>query len=138
MRSFTLKTIVYLCLYALLSSCSGGSSSTPAAATSNSNTYTVNANNAPSSFTINGTNNPTLTLQRNQTYTFTISETSNHPFYIMSVQGTNTANAFTSGVTGNGTTNGTLTFSVPVSAPNTLYYNCSIHAGMTGVINITN
>ncbi len=133
-----MKILIYLSMLTVLRGCGGGSSSTPAAVSSNSNNFAVNANNAPTSFTINNTENPTLTLQRNQTYTFTISETSNHPFYIMSIQGTNTVNAFAQGVTGNGTANGTLTFTVPLSAPNTLYYNCSIHAGMTGLINVIN
>jgi hypothetical protein len=50
------------------------------------------------------------------------------------VQGTGTANAYSNGVTGNGTN--TVTFVVPADAPSTLYYNCSIHAAMTGAIHI--
>ena len=97
----------------------------------------VSIPNAPASYTINGANNPALTLQRGQTYTFNVNS-SGHPFYIMSVQGVNTANAYTTGVTGNGAQTGTLTFTVPAGAPNTLYYDCSIHAGMTGTIAVTN
>lgn len=111
----------------------GGGGSIPGGTT----TFTVTGVNAPSSYTVNGTDNASLTLQRGQTYTFNISA-SGHPFYIMSVQGTNTGNAYSTGVTGNGTSSGTLTFTVPAGAPNTLYYDCSIHSSMTGVITVTN
>jgi hypothetical protein len=99
--------------------------------------FAVTAVNAPTSYTVNGVNNATLTLQRGVTYTFNLS-TAGHPFYIMSVQGTNTGNAYATGVTGNGSTSGTLTFVVPAGAPNTLFYDCSIHAAMTGTINVIN
>jgi hypothetical protein len=86
-------------------------------------------------YVIDGASNPSLTLCRGSTYTFAIN-TPGHPFYIKTVQGTGTANAYDSGVTGNGTTSGALTFAVPADAPPTLYYNCSIHAAMTGTIHI--
>lgn len=80
--------------------------------------------------------NPGLTLQRGQTYTFAVNA-SGHPFYIKSVQGNGTGNAYDSGVTNNGTQDGTVTFEVPMDAPDTLYYNCEFHAVMTGEITIT-
>jgi hypothetical protein len=54
-----------------------------------------------------------------------------HPFYINTVQGTGTANAYNSGVTGNGAVNGMVKIVVPTNAPNTLYYNCEFHGMMT-------
>jgi hypothetical protein len=86
-------------------------------------------------YVIDGSANPSLTLCRGSTYIFSINAPG-HPFYINTVQGTGTANAYSPGVTGNGTTSGKLTFAVPADAPATLYYNCSIHAAMTGVIHI--
>lgn len=80
--------------------------------------------------------NPDLTLKRGQTYTFTVSA-SGHPFFIKSVQGNSNANAYNTGVTNNGTQDGTVTFEVPMDAPDTLFYNCQFHAVMTGVITIT-
>lgn len=77
----------------------------------------------------------TLTLARGGTYTFNISAVG-HPFYIKTVPGTGTGNAYNTGVTNNGTDNGTITFAVPENAPNTLYYNCRFHSGMAGTINI--
>lgn len=88
-----------------------------------------------SAYNIGGTNNPTLTLVRGVTYVFTVNA-SGHPFWIKKVQGTGTGNAFTNGVTGNGVTSGQLTFAVPTSAPNKLFYNCQFHSAMTGTINI--
>lgn len=88
-----------------------------------------------SAYDINGASNPTLTLTRGVTYTFNINATG-HPFYIKTVQGPTAANAFTTGVTGNGTTSGALTFTVPQSAPDTLFYDCANHGAMTGLIQI--
>lgn len=86
-------------------------------------------------YVIDGHDNPSLTLCRGNTYLFSIN-TPGHPFYINTVQGTGTANAYDSGVAGNGTMTGILTFVVPADAPATLYYNCSIHPAMTGVIHV--
>jgi plastocyanin len=60
-----------------------------------------------------------------------------HPFFINTAQGTGTANTYNSGVTNNGAVSGTITFTVPTNAPNTLYYNCQFHSSMNGTITIT-
>jgi hypothetical protein len=98
--------------------------------------FTVTIPNAPNSYTIDGSTNPTLNLVRGQTYNFNISA-SGHPFWIKTVRSSGTANAFTTGVTGNGTQVGTLTFVVPPTAPATLFYDCEIHFNMGGTINVT-
>jgi plastocyanin len=95
-----------------------------------------NASNvATSAWNINGSQNPTLTLQRGLTYSFAVS-VSGHPFDIKTNSSTTSANRYTNGITGQGAQNGALTFKVPTNAPNTLTYNCEIHPGMTGTINI--
>lgn len=104
------------------------------AAPSFANTFGV-VNSGATAYVINGASNPNLTLYRGRTYTFNLSA-SGHPFWIKTVQGTGTGNAFTSGVTGNGTSVGTLTFAVPTNAPATLFYNCQFHASMRGVLTI--
>ena len=86
-------------------------------------------------YAINGKDNPAITLKRNVTYTFELKATG-HPFWIKTQNSTGTANAYTDGVTGNGTERGTLTFSVPANAPATLHYNCQLHDMMNGVITI--
>ncbi|HOX55277.1 MAG TPA: hypothetical protein P5205_01955 [Candidatus Paceibacterota bacterium] len=94
-------------------------------------------NNGISDYRINGVNDPTLTLIRGQTYSFAIAATG-HPFWIKTNAVTGTTAAYNSGVTGNGIDNGTLTFSVPLNAPNSLAYICQIHAAMQGALVITN
>jgi len=88
-------------------------------------------------YLFSGVPDPTLTLVRGCTYTFNLN-TGGHPFLIKSVSGNGTGNMYNSGVSGNGTQVGTLTFTVPMNAPDTLYYNCSLHVFMGGTINITN
>jgi len=91
-------------------------------------TFTVTA--ITGAYVVNGTNNPPLSMYRGQTYTFNINA-SGHPFFIQ------TSSPYSNGVTGNGTTNGTLTFVVPLDAPSTLYYVCQYHSNMGNQINIT-
>jgi hypothetical protein len=106
-----------------------------------SKTYNV-TNSGSSSYIFNGegltnSNNPNFTFKRGGTYTFNVN-TPGHPFLINTVQGTGTANKYNTGVTNNGAISGAVTFTVPMNAPNTLYYNCEFHGSMTGVITITN
>ena len=97
--------------------------------------FTV-TNSGNGAYVIDGSNNPTLNLLRGFTYTFNINA-SGHPFYIKTSQTTGTGNQYTSGVTGNGTQSGTLTFAVPYNAPSTLYYICQYHLAMKGTISIS-
>lgn len=85
-----------------------------------------------SDFSFNGVNDPTIRLFRGFRYQFNVTSGGPHPFWIKSIQGTTSANAYNDGVIGNGTTSGTLTFQVPTNAPNVLFYNCQNHSGMTG------
>ncbi|HEX5221605.1 MAG TPA: Ig-like domain-containing protein [Verrucomicrobiae bacterium] len=108
-----------------------------AGAASGQTTFNVTAS-GNTSYVINGVSDPILTLQRGVTYTFNINATG-HPFYIKTVaNSTGTGNQYTTGVSGNGSSPGTVTFTVPASAPNTLYYHCSLHSGMGGTLNIVN
>ena len=93
-----------------------------------------------SHFTINGpgfstaTNDPTLYVMRGMTYAFDNSANGgSHPFRIQSTQGLS-GTAYTAGQSGSGTS--VLYFTVPMDAPNTLYYQCTIHALMNGTINV--
>lgn len=80
-------------------------------------------------------NNPELTLKRGETYEFVVNA-SGHPFYIKTVQGNTNSNAYNNGVSNNGAQQGTVTFTVPADAPDTLYYNCQFHSSMTAKITI--
>jgi hypothetical protein len=100
-------------------------------------TFTVTSSGM-SDWLIDGVSDPTLTLYRGVTYYFNINA-SGHPFYIQTVSGAySSVNVYTSGVTGGGTQVGTLTFTVPLDAPNDLYYVCQNHSTMAGAFVIRN
>ena len=92
-------------------------------------------NNGTGNYVINREVNPTLTLIRGRTYTFNITAVG-HRFWIKTDQSIGDGNKYSTGVKNNGTDNGTITFTVPLDAPNTLYYNCELHNSMKGTINI--
>lgn len=89
-----------------------------------------------SSYTINGLPNPGFTLQRGVTYVFQINNLSFHPFWIRTNAGAGSAGAFTTGVVNNGATSGSVTFTVPAAAPNSMLYQCGNHGLMTGTLTI--
>ena len=92
-------------------------------------------NNGSSNYVINGNSNPTLTVTEGEIYTFNISSVG-HPFWIKTVNSTGTVNQYNTGVTNNGTDDGTITWTVSYDAPSTLYYNCQFHSAMAGTINV--
>mgnify|MGYP006230256707 FL=1 len=115
----------------------GGGAGTPTI------TWTLTAPNAPNDYTFSGDgfptsqDDPSLVLVRGQTYKF-VNNTGGHPFRIQSTGATvGGGTQYNSGVTnqdaGNGTT---LTFIVPMDAPDTLYYQCTAHPAMFGTITI--
>ena len=75
---------------------------------------------------------PTLVLYRGFTYQFNINAPG-HPFFITNTPGTG---SYSVGVANNGITSGIITFTVPMDAPSTLFYYCSVHGAMNGTINI--
>jgi plastocyanin len=77
------------------------------------------------------TDDPELYLYKGFTYTFVNTTGSNHPFAIRESAG---GSNYTRGVSGS--QSGTQTFTVPMDAPSTLYYQCTVHSGMGNVINI--
>jgi len=91
---------------------------------------------ASGSYRLNGYANPTITVVRGQTYTFTLN-VSGHPFWIKTTQTTGTGDAYNTGVTNNGDDVGIITWTVDVDAPATLYYNCQYHSAMRGTITVT-
>ena len=118
---------------------------TPPTLTAPSVSYTV-ANNGAGAYTFSGSaegDNPNLgPFYRGGTYTINISATG-HPFYFTTDNGTNFSagtyfGEYTSGVTGSRTDSGTITFTVPSNAPDTLYYQCGNHSVMRGAITVKN
>lgn len=105
-----------------------------------SNRWTVAANGS-SAYTFTGigftetTSNPSLYLQRGKIYEFEITSGASHPFQIRTASG---GSAYNAGVTNNTATSGVLKFEVPLSAPSSLYYQCTNHSAMGGSIYILN
>tara|TARA_R100001510_G_C7625920_1_gene185776 strand:- start:43 stop:1245 length:1203 start_codon:yes stop_codon:yes gene_type:complete len=92
-----------------------------------SSSYTVNGPGLPSG----GAADATLVLYRGFTYDFHNQAGGAHPLAIRTSSGGST---YTTGVSGSNT--GIQTFTVPMDAPNTLYYQCTIHSGMIGTLDI--
>jgi len=116
---------------------------TPPSLTNPSVAYTV-TNTASGSYTFSGSakgDNPNLgPFYRGGTYTININATG-HPFYFTTDNGTNFSagtyfGEYTTGVTGSRTDSGTITFTVPAGAPDTLYYQCGNHGVMRGEITV--
>ena len=79
-------------------------------------------------------------IYRGGTYTFNVNA-AGHPFYLTTDNGSNFASGtyfgeYTNGVTGSRTDSGTVTFTVPADAPDTLYYQCGNHSPMRGQITV--
>ena len=91
----------------------------------------------PGLFSGTDQSDPTLYLIRGHTYKF-VNNTGGHPFRIQSTPSqTGGGTAYNLGVTNNDAGNGvTLTFDVPMDAPDTLYYQCTAHPAMTGTIHV--
>jgi hypothetical protein len=106
-------------------------------------TYTITNSGAGAYAFANAANgsNPNIgPLYRGATYTFNVTA-SGHPFYLTTDNGTNFVagtfyGEYTAGVTNSRTQTGSLSFTVPANAPDTLYYQCGNHSAMRGAITI--
>ena len=98
-------------------------------------TWTLGANGS-SHYTFTGpgglsnTDDPKIYLARGQTYEFVNNSGGSHPFQIQQSNGS----AYSTGVTNNGASSGTIRFEVPFSTPNTLQYKCTSHGSMGNTI----
>jgi len=101
-------------------------------------TWTIGANGT-SDYTFSGpgfpttTNDPVLYLYRGHKYYFINNSGGGHPFEIRVSNG---GAAYNTGTSNNNASTGVIEFTVPMSAPATLYYQCSAHSNMGNVINI--
>ena len=104
--------------------------------------YTLNIGNSGSgAYTLSGTdrngsitgNNTALAFNAGDVVDFIVSA-AGHPFYLKTINGTGTGNQ-ASGATNQGTTNGTVRWTVPSAG--TYYYNCAYHAAMYGIITVS-
>lgn len=85
---------------------------------------------------------PSLTLVRGQLYYFNVSGVSvSHPFALRLSSGNTSAVSGTinnNPINGNAGTNILVEYRVPYDAPNSIVYQCTVHSGMIGTINIVN
>lgn len=93
-------------------------------------------NQTNAAYLIDAVSNPSLTLARGNTYVFNINTQGVYPFWIKTALTTGTGDAYTSGVTRNGSADGLVTFVVPQDAPDTLYYISQNIPNMSGTLNI--
>ena len=92
-------------------------------------------NSGASAYTFSGAatgDNPTITLERGKTYRFDVNA-SGHPF---AIRVSNGGSAYTNGIENANAQVGAIYFTVPDDAPNSLVYQCTVHASMVGTINI--
>jgi len=89
-----------------------------------------------SAFVINRQNNPTLTLVRGQTYQFNNVCSSPSSFYIKTKPTLGLTDTYDTGVMRNGAVDGLIAFTVPLTAPDQLYYVCSDKFNMRGNFNV--
>ena len=92
--------------------------------------------NDTSSWNIDYEPNPTLTLIRGNTYVFNLSQTVPWAFFIKTELSLDRANLYNTGVVGNGASSGLITFTVPQSAPDTLFYCNDVQFNLRGQFNI--
>jgi hypothetical protein len=95
-------------------------------------------NDGMNAYIVNGVSNGSITVTRGQTYIINVDATG-HPFWIQTVGGGYSAgDVYNTGVTNNGTESGNILWTVPVDAPDTLFYQCEFHTVMGGVIAVVN
>lgn len=114
-----------------------GSQGAPGVAGASANTIFDVENNSSLDYRINFVANPVLTVLRGHTYSLEVN-TVGHPFQLQTSAGAyNPSNVLPPGVvTNNGAEGGTITFKVPLNAPDTLYYVCEIHSSMGSSIKV--
>ena len=96
--------------------------------------------NGTSAYTFTGNgltgavDDPTIYLQRGEKYIFK-NRSGGHPFRIQTSYQNTSGVAYNTGVTNNAGGNGTdIIFEVPQGAPGILYYQCTAHGNMSGII----
>jgi plastocyanin len=84
-------------------------------------------------FPLAAESDPVLYVRRGETYNFVNNSGGSHPFQIRTSNG---GGAYNTGVTNNGAASGTISWTVPMTAPNSVYYQCTAHSNMGNTINI--
>lgn len=96
-------------------------------------------NNGMGSYSVNGIANGTLHFEKGKRYRIVVNA-SGHPFWIQTVSGAySSGNVYSTGITNNGTDNGSILVELSQSAPEpSLFYACQYHPSMAGTIFVGN
>jgi hypothetical protein len=97
--------------------------------------YRVTASST-SAYIIDYVPNPALTLVRGNTYVFNLNLDVVSPFWIKTAPTQGRTDPYNTGVSRNGAITGTITFTVPQDAPDTLYYASETQFNMQGKLTI--
>lgn len=96
-------------------------------------------NNIGVAYAIDGEVGKVITLEREKTYAFELGSgvDPNHPFYVGETAEGQGGDEFDEGVENAKATTGTVTFTPPSSAPDSLFYQCDNHVYMGGKMMIS-
>lgn len=102
-------------------------------------TVDIGFDSASFNYTINGTSGASVTMKRGENYTFLRGDFSGHPFALSTVApGSGWSESDRYGDSPNLTQTGqTIVYTPGSDTPDTIYYRCTVHASMGGVINVT-
>jgi len=96
----------------------------------------ITITNSAGGYVINELRNPTIFFVRGNRYVINVNAPG-HPFFIQTVSGPySSGNVYNTGVTNNGTDNGTIVVDVALNAPS-LFYACQYHGSMVGSISVS-
>ena len=91
---------------------------------------------SPYYYSIDGTQQATLLLERNKSYVFNNASYGSHPLYFQTTDNNGQYDSSNLVSYQSGNTTQTVILRIPNDAPDTLYYRCSQHSGMGGSVSL--
>ena len=91
---------------------------------------------SPYYYSIDGTQQATLKLERNKSYVFNNASYGSHPLYFQTTDNSGSYDSSNVVSYQSGNTTQTVILRIPNDAPDTLYYRCSAHSGMGGSVSL--
>lgn len=91
---------------------------------------------SPYYYSIDGTQQATLKLERNKSYVFNNASYGSHPLYFQTTDNSGSYDSSNVVSYQSGNTTQTVILRIPNDAPDTLYYRCSAHSGMGASVSL--
>ena len=91
---------------------------------------------SPYYYSIDGTQQATLKLERNKSYVFNNASYGSHPLYFQTTDNSGSYDSSNVVSYQSGNTTQTVILRIPNDAPDTLYYRCGAHSGMGGSVSL--